>query len=319
MRSVTYPTLLLLGRIYGRRRRRPRRHVAIRAIRAIRTVRRCRGEPATASAARRRAGGRATDGIGARRFACTRRLEAAVQRTAIDAEDTSRVRLVAADSGQHLTNVATLHLVQRDQLARALGRDHDLRALVLLDLRREVVDRDLVEPAPRDCALHAVLELADVAGPVDIHEQARGRATDALDRLARTTRDPLQEELREQEDVSRASAQRRHRDRDDEAPEVQIFAEPLLLDLGLEIAVGRRDDARLERHFFITADRADLALLDDAQQLDLHLDRHLADHDEEDRAGAGLNAQTCARPLRIGERAAAVADQLALAARRRHP
>ena len=107
--------------------------------------------------------------------------------------------------------------------------------------------------------------------------------------------DPLQEVLREQQDVAGARAQRRHRNRDDVDAVEQILAEPLLLDLGLEVAVGRGDDARLERHLLVAADRADLALLEDAQQLDLHLERHLADLVEEDRAGAGLHEQTCAR------------------------
>jgi len=84
---------------------------------------------------------------------------------------------------------------------------------------------------------------------------------------------PLQEELREQKDVTGARAQRRDRNRDDVDAIEQILAEPLLLDLGLEIAVRRGDDARFERNFLVAADGADLALLEDAQQLDLHLDR----------------------------------------------
>ena len=107
--------------------------------------------------------------------------------------------------------------------------------------------------------------------------------------------DPLEEVLREQQDVAGACAQRRHRDRDDVDAVEQVLAEPLLLDLGLEIAVGRGDDARLERHLVVAADRAHLALLEHAQQLDLHLERHLADLVEEDRAAAGLHEQAGAR------------------------
>src|SRR4051812_24117981 len=77
----------------------------------------------------------------------TRLFEPTIQRTPIDAEDARSVRLVAADCVEHLTDVPPLHLVERDQLARRFGGDHDLARLVLLDLRREVVDRDLVEPA----------------------------------------------------------------------------------------------------------------------------------------------------------------------------
>ena len=121
-----------------------------------------------------------------------------------------------------------------------------------------------------------------------------------LHRLADALRDSPQDMLREQQDVAAARAQRRHRDRDDVDPIEQILAEPLLLDLGLEIAVGRGDDARLERHLLVAADRAHLALLEHAQQLDLHLERHLADLVEEDRAAR--------RPARTGPRATCFAS-----------
>src|SRR5262249_10994109 len=126
-----------------------------------------------------------------------RLFEPPVQRAPVDAEDACGVRLVAADRVEYLPHVATLHLIERDQLAWRLGRDHDLAALMLLDLCRQIVDGDLVEPAQRDRTLHAVLELADVARPVIIHEQARGRPRDALYGLRGASRDPLEEVLGE--------------------------------------------------------------------------------------------------------------------------
>jgi hypothetical protein len=55
------------------------------------------------------------------------------------------------------------------------GRDYDLRALGFLYLGGEVVDRELIEATERDRALHAILELADVAWPVVVDEQPVGR------------------------------------------------------------------------------------------------------------------------------------------------
>ena len=51
-----------------------------------------------------------------------------------------------------------------------------------------------------------------------------------------------------------------------------------------EVAVGRGDDAHVDRAARVLADAADLALLQHAQQLDLHRRRHLADLVEEQRA-----------------------------------
>ena len=64
----------------------------------------------------------------------------------------------------------------------------------------------------------------------------------------------------------------------------EVLAEAPLLDLGLEVAVGRGDDARVERQLLVAADRADRALLQGAQQLRLHAQRHLADLVEEQGA-----------------------------------
>ena len=64
----------------------------------------------------------------------------------------------------------------------------------------------------------------------------------------------------------------------------EVFAEALLFDLGLEVAVGRRQDARVERLLRVAADGPDRALLQRAQELGLHARGHLADLVEEERA-----------------------------------
>ena len=74
----------------------------------------------------------------------------------------------------------------------------------------------------------------------------------------------------------------------------------------------RRHDARVEGHLGVAADRAHRALLQRAQQLGLELQRQLADLVEEERAALGLAEQAGARGLRVGERAADVAEELAV-------
>jgi hypothetical protein len=96
----------------------------------------------------------------------------------------------------------------------------------------------------------------------------------------------------EQEDVAAAGAQRGHLEADHVDAVVEVLAEPALLDLGLEIAVGRAHHPGRERQLVVAADRPDRALLQHAQQLDLHLERHLADLVEEDGAAR--------RPARTG-------------------
>ena len=70
----------------------------------------------------------------------------------------------------------------------------------------------------------------------------------------------------------------------------------------LEVAVGRRDDADVDLDRLAAADALELALLQHAQQLDLHLQRQVADLVEEQRAAVGqLEAPEPARH-RAGER-----------------
>src|SRR5690606_19850070 len=84
------------------------------------------------------------------------------------------------------------------------------------------------------------------------------------------------------------------------------------LDLFLERAVRRRDHARVDADRARTADGLDLAVLQRAQELRLQIDRQLADLVEEQRAAVGRDEQPTLARLRAGERAAHVAEQLAI-------
>ena len=67
-------------------------------------------------------------------------------------------------------------------------------------------------------------------------------------------------------------------------PVVEILAEAPGLDLRLQVAVGGGDEAHVDPGGLDAAHPLELALLERAQQLHLHLDRDLADLVEEQRA-----------------------------------
>ena len=95
-------------------------------------------------------------------------------------------------------------------------------------------------------------------------------------------------------------AQRRQVDREDVEPVVEVLAELALRDQRLEVAVGGRDDADVDLDRLGAADALELALLQHAQQLDLHLQRQVADLVEEQGAAVGEleAARRAARPRR---------------------
>ena len=86
----------------------------------------------------------------------------------------------------------------------------------------------------------------------------------------------------------------------DVEPVVEVLAELAVGDQLLEVAVRRRDHAHVDANGLAAADALELALLQHAQQLDLHVQRHVADLVEEQRAAVGEleAAGRAARPRR---------------------
>ena len=121
-----------------------------------------------------------------------------------------------------------------------------------------------------------------------------------------------QEVLGQRQDVLGAVAQRRQVDVDDVQPVEQVLAEAAVRQALFQILVGGGDDAHVDLLAARRPQRPDLALLQDAQQLGLQRGRQLADLVEEQGAAVGLDEQAGAIRARVGERAALVAEQLAL-------
>ena len=165
-------------------------------------------------------------------------------------------------------------------------------------------------------ALHQVGQLADIARPVVLtqrHDRARVEA-DRAALLVLHARDQL---AHQQRNVLDALAQRCHLDGEDVEAVVQVLAEAALLDHLLEVLVGGRDDAHIGALGLIAADSLEGALLQHAQQLDLHRQRHIADFIEEQRAPVGQLEAPRPAGDGTGERALLVAEQFAFQQLRR--
>jgi hypothetical protein len=107
-----------------------------------------------------------------------------------------------------------------------------------------------------------------------------------------------------------AVAQRRHLDRDDLQPVVEVPPEGAALHHRLEVGVRRGDDANVHTHALIAADAHELPLFEHPQQLHLRLQVGLADFVQKQRAPVG-GLELPARPrVGPGKRAFLVAEQL---------
>jgi hypothetical protein len=95
-------------------------------------------------------------------------------------------------------------------------------------------------------------------------------------------------------------------------PEVEVGAKAALAHHAREVAVGRGDQANVDVVAAHVADAAEPLLLDDLQDPRLERDRDLADLVEERGAAVGDLEQAELARRRAGERAALVAEQLAL-------
>src|SRR3546814_2376869 len=67
-------------------------------------------------------------------------------------------------------------------------------------------------------------------------------------------------------------------------PEEQVFAEFAFGDRGAEILVGGRNDADVDGLHLAAADADDRPLFEHAEQFDLHVETHVADFVEKERA-----------------------------------
>ena len=125
-------------------------------------------------------------------------------------------------------------------------------------------------------------------------------------------RDAGEEVLGEQGNILGAGAERRQVDADDIEAVVEILAKLLLRDRLLEVPVRRGDDADVRPDGGVAADAGELPLLQDAQELALDGERHLADLVEEEGATVALLETADALGRGPGEGTLLVSEEFAL-------
>ncbi len=136
-------------------------------------------------------------------------------------------------------------------------------------------------------AADRVLQFADIARPGVADQALGGIGGEAGKGRPSSGRVAGEEGPREQQQRRRRAAQRRHVDRQDMQPVEQVLAEAAGGDLGEGIAIGGADDADIDAANAGIADRLHGAALDEAQELGLQAEIHLADLVEEQRAAIG--------------------------------
>ena len=157
-----------------------------------------------------------------------------------------------------------------------------------------------------------VLELADVAGPLV-------RRSDRRARRVKTRRSCAAPCLRvggrtssRAAECLRGALERRQRKRHDFQPVEQIAAEGAVGDRLLEVAIGRRDQPKVDAHGPCAADAFELTILEHAQQLGLEFERQLADLVEKDGSTVGGFELASLLGDSAGKGAPFVPEQLAL-------
>ena len=113
----------------------------------------------------------------------------------------------------------------------------------------------------------------------------------------------------EEGDVFLAAAERRELEGDDVEAVEEVFAEAALFDGLLEVDVGGGDDADVDLDLLVAAHVHEAAVLEDAQDLGLHVHAHGADLVEEEGATVGYFEEAFLGGDGGGEGAALVAEE----------
>ena len=146
-----------------------------------------------------------------------------------------------------------------------LGGGVGLRSSLLMHLFGQIVGADHIAWREYDRALEYVLQLANIARPdVSSHR---------LDRLVRQPFErnsvvdchACQKMLGQDLDVLGSLGEWHRFEWDDIDAIIQVFSEATFRDCSLKIAIGRGDEADVDRYLLVTADRRDRSLLQDPQ------------------------------------------------------
>jgi len=162
-----------------------------------------------------------------------------------------------------------------------------------------------------DGVLDDVEELADVAGPVVGGEAHHGGVGDVGRWSGEVGGEACGGVANDARDVFAAVAQRREFDVGAFDAEVEVLSEAAGGDFVFEVFVGGADEADVDLARFIGADADDLAVFEDAEELGLHGEWHVAEFVEEERAAVGVFEDALSFAIGAGEGAFGVAEEFA--------
>ncbi|SVK48402.1 Uncharacterized protein conserved in bacteria [Acinetobacter baumannii] len=177
---------------------------------------------------------------------------------------------------------------------------------------RQILNQHLLPGGHHRQPAAGILQLAHVARPGQAGQCGFGFRMQVLGLYAQLLGGDLQEVARQPRDVFPALAQRRQVYADHVQAVEQILAELAFLYPQFQVLVRGGDDAHVDLHRRIAADSVKLAVRQHPQQARLHVERHIADLVEEQRAAVGLFKAPLTDLVRAGEGAFLVAEQLGL-------
>src|SRR5262249_13523023 len=174
----------------------------------------------------------------------------------------------------------------------------------------EVLELDLAGVGEGNDRAQRLFELADVEGP-GIAKQGAGCEAIQGDAFG-LRRHARQDRSDQRAEIFEAITQRWQHHLEAREARIEILAEPAGGEARGEVLVGSGNDPDVDLDGVARADRPDFTFLEDAQQGDLRFLGELGDLVEEQRAAMGVAHQAVALLTGAGERAALVAEQLAL-------
>src|SRR5260370_1346023 len=178
----------------------------------------------------------------------------------------------------------------------------------------EQVDVDAFLGGQDDRAFDNIFELADVAGPIIIHQKFQCGGSEVAQRLVVLPAVTIKEMRKQRGNVFAAIAERRQLKVNDVEAVIEIFSEAAFADKGEEVHVGGGDDADVDFNLLSAAEAHEFALLNDAEKLGLRFRTDGGDFVEEDRALIGDFEKAFFGSHGAGERTLNVTEKLRLKA-----
>ena len=132
-----------------------------------------------------------------------------------------------------------------------------------------MAELDLGAVAHDDAVLDHGAQLADVAGPIVVHEGGQDVVGKGFHGLAIGLGDVFEKVVAEDKEITLALPQRGHVQGDNAEAPIQIFPEGALFDHLSEVAIGGGDDADIDLDGLTAADALDGLLTESAEELDL--------------------------------------------------